>query len=107
MKWENHLLGHSFTVITDHKALEFFKMKDHQNMRQARWQSYLSCFCTNIKYVKGNQNKVGDCLSRYYTSDDHDKTVPYEDFVSADIWLDQEGDDLPEARMTKASQMME
>ena len=50
-------------VVTDHKALEFFKMQSHLSSRQIRWMDYLSRFYFNIRYVKGTSNKVVDALS--------------------------------------------
>jgi hypothetical protein len=35
LKWEDKLLGCRILVVTDHKALEFFKMQWHLNSRQA------------------------------------------------------------------------
>ena len=34
LKWEDKLLGRKITVVTDHKALEFFKMQRHLNSQQ-------------------------------------------------------------------------
>ncbi|KAF9484075.1 hypothetical protein BDN70DRAFT_768465, partial [Pholiota conissans] len=63
--------------------------------RQRRWLDYLARFTFDITYVKGELNKVADCLSRYYESDTPaDKYKPYE-FVNADVRIDKEGDDLP------------
>jgi hypothetical protein len=36
-KWEDKLVGHRFHVITDHKALEFFKTQISLSSRQRRW----------------------------------------------------------------------
>ena len=36
-----HLLGHSFTVVTDHKALSFLELKDPHSHRLARWMEFL------------------------------------------------------------------
>src|ERR1700677_519535 len=44
MKLENKLLGHIFVIVTDHKALMFFKMKTYMSDRQARWWQFLSRF---------------------------------------------------------------
>ena len=56
---------------------------------------YFSRFDYNIQYIKGTSNKVADSLSRYYQSDmDEDIHLTY-DYVTADIQLDLEGEDLP------------
>jgi len=36
LKWEDKLLGQQIHVVTDHKALKFFKMQRHLNSRQAQ-----------------------------------------------------------------------
>jgi hypothetical protein len=62
-KWEDKLVGHKFHVIMDHKALEFFQNQAQLSSRQRRWIDYLSRFDFDITYVKGEYNKVADCLS--------------------------------------------
>ena len=69
LKWEDKLLGYCIHVVTDHKALEFFKMQSRLSSRQMRWMDYLARFDFNIRYVKGTLNKVADALSRYYEYD--------------------------------------
>ena len=69
IKWEDKLIGYKIHVITDHKALEFFKTQSTLTARQRRWMDYMSKFDFDITYVKGELNKVADCLSRYYESD--------------------------------------
>jgi hypothetical protein len=34
LKWEDKLLGRKITVVTDHKALKFFKTQQQLNSRQ-------------------------------------------------------------------------
>ena len=36
MKWEDKLLGRKFTVVTDHKGLEYFKTQPNLSPRQTR-----------------------------------------------------------------------
>jgi hypothetical protein len=69
LKWEDKLIGYRIHVITDHKALEFFKTQSNLTSRQRRWNDYLSRFDFDITYIKGELNKVADCLSWYYKSD--------------------------------------
>ena len=94
-KWEDKLVGYKVRVITDHKALEFFKTQIRLTHRQRRWMDYLSRFDFDITYIKGELNKVVDCLSRYYESDAADETHDVNEYVRADIRIDPEGEDLP------------
>jgi len=99
LKWEDKLIGRRFTVITDHKALEFFSKQKHLSGRQSRWAEYFSRFNFDVVYVKGTHNVVADCLSRYYASDTPVENHPEYQYVSADIRLDPAGDDLPRGLM--------
>ena len=69
MKWEDKLLGRKFTVVTDHKGLEYFKTQLNLLLRQTRWREYLSHFNYNTIHVDGTQNQVADSLSCYYEYD--------------------------------------
>ncbi|KZT19249.1 hypothetical protein NEOLEDRAFT_1020571, partial [Neolentinus lepideus HHB14362 ss-1] len=60
-----------------------------------RWMEYLSQFNYTIHYVKGKSNKVADCFSRYYESDNIDDLQPEDEYVVADRRLDPKGEDLP------------
>jgi len=61
-KWEDKLVGYKIHVIMDHKALEFFKTQNRLTNRQHRWMDYLSRFNFDITYIKGELNKIADCL---------------------------------------------
>ena len=64
LKWEDKLVGYHIHVVTDHKALEFFKTQTLLTSRQTRWMDYLARFDFDIRYVKGSLNKVADALDR-------------------------------------------
>lgn len=49
---------------------------------------YFEQFSYEIMYVAGTCNKVADCLSRYYESDEEGETHTYDEYVSADVRLD-------------------
>ena len=55
----------------------------------------MSRFDFDITYVKGEYNKVADCLSRYYESDMAADMHEYHNYVQADLKIDPNGDDLP------------
>jgi hypothetical protein len=95
LKWEDKLLGRRFLVVTDHKALEFFKTQKRLNSRQARWMEFLARFDFDITYVKGETNLVADALSRYFENDHWDDSYDESQYVNADARLDPEGEDLP------------
>jgi hypothetical protein len=83
-KWEDKLIGYPIHIITDHKALEFFKSQAKLSRQQYRWTEYLAWFDFDITYVKGEYNKITDCLSRYYESDSPDKTTEPYNFITVD-----------------------
>jgi hypothetical protein len=88
-------VGYKIHVLTDHKALEFFKTQSILSHRQRRWMDYMSRFDFDITYIKGELNKVADCLSRCYENDtDTDVHEPH-DYVHADARIDPTGEDLP------------
>lgn len=105
LKWEDKLLGYPIRIVTDHKALEFFKTQAHFNPRQTRWMEYIERFDYRIIYVKGELNKVADCLSRYYATDRDGETHPYDVFVNADARFDPDGDELPFERAVELRRM--
>jgi len=63
LKWEDKLIENHLHVVTDHRALEFFKTQRRLSHRQMRWMEYFSRFDYNIQYIKGTSNKVADSLS--------------------------------------------
>ena len=56
MKWEDKLLGWKFTLVTDHKGLEYFKTQPVLSLRQTWWWEYLSCFNYNTIHIDGDRN---------------------------------------------------
>lgn len=101
LKWEDKLIGYRIHVITDHKALEFFKTQANLTGRQMRWTDYLSRFDFDITYIKGENNKVADCLSRYYKNDTNDEHHEAQAYVRADARIDPNGEDMPADRFTE------
>ncbi len=98
-KWEDKLIGQKIHVITDHKALEFFKTQSTLSNRQRRWIEYMSKFNFDITYIKGEYNKVADCLSRYYENDTVNDIHEFHEYVHADRLIDPDGEDLPMERV--------
>ncbi len=101
MKWEDKLMGYRIHVITDHKALEFFKTQSQLSGRQLRWTDYMSRFDFDITYVKGDNNKVADCLSRYYENDTYEDVHGIHEYIRADVRVDPTGEDLPPDRLAE------
>ncbi|KAG6892005.1 hypothetical protein C0995_006052, partial [Termitomyces sp. Mi166 len=85
----------------DHKALEFFKTQVHLSPRQHRWIDYMFRYDFDITYVKGELNKVVDCLSQYFESDTPNNVHNIYNYVQADKRIDPEGKDSPLHRFHK------
>jgi len=63
---------------------------------QVSWSINNECIpLKGVQYIKGTSNFVADSLSRYYQSDTDKDIHPTYDYVTADIQLDPEGEDLP------------
>src|SRR5258707_256585 len=106
MKWLNELMGgHTFTVVTNHKVLTYFKEKNHTAGHHIRWHNFFYGFNCKIIYIEGHKNKVADALSHYYSSSSN-KDLHYDDFVSADIRIDKLGEDLPLSCAEEAWEML-
>ena len=98
MKWEDKLIGHKFTLVTDHKGLEYFKTQKNLSDRQVWWWEFLSHSNYTIMHVDGIDNKVADCLSCYYENDTSDDNHSENTYVNMDIRLDPDGELLPTDR---------
>ena len=81
MKWKDKLIEYDIHIIMDHKALEFFKTQSNSWARQCQWMDYLSRFTSDITYIKGDLNKVADCLSWYYESDTIQDVHMYDEYM--------------------------
>ncbi len=60
---------HPFTVITDHKNLQYLREVKRLNPRQAWWALLFTRFQFTITYRPGNRNCKADALSRLHSPD--------------------------------------
>lgn len=65
-EWRHWLEGarHPFTVITDHKNLEYIRSAKRLNPHQARWALFFTCFNFSVTYIPGSKNIKADALPR-------------------------------------------
>jgi hypothetical protein len=65
-EWRHYLEGvrHPVEIWTDHKNLEYFRVAQKLNRRQARWSLYLSCFNFTLHHKPGRSMGKPDALSR-------------------------------------------
>jgi hypothetical protein len=69
-KWRPYLLGHPFTIKTDHQRLKFLLEQKIGTPMQQRWVSKLLGYDFLVEYKKGQDNKVADALSRRFEEDE-------------------------------------
>ncbi len=79
--WRHWLEGASspFTVITDHKNLQYLRDARRLNPRQARWALFFTRFLLSITYHPGSHSWVlpkADALSRLHVPDQPSETEP-------------------------------
>jgi hypothetical protein len=65
---------------------------------------YMSKFDFDITYIKGEYNKVADCLSRYYKNDTSADMHEFHNYVQADRRIDPEGEDFPMERLQEVKE---
>jgi hypothetical protein len=63
-EWRHYLLGNRFTVITDHRSLQYLSTQDKLSARQTRWSEFLQQFDIQIQHRPGRDNTIADGLSR-------------------------------------------
>ena len=59
-----YLYGRQFTVVTDHRPLEWLMSKTEPTGRLARWAIKIQEYDIKIGYRSGKTNQNADCLSR-------------------------------------------
>lgn len=71
-EWRHWLEGaqHPFTVITDHKNLEYLYSAKRLNPRQASWALFFTRFQFTITYRPGEKNVKADSFSRIHAPED-------------------------------------
>ena len=63
-EWRHYLHGSKFTVITDHRSLQWINSQPNLSARQTRWLEFLQQFEFEVVYKEGKSNVVADALSR-------------------------------------------
>lgn len=87
-----YLFGRKFTIVTDHKPLQWLFNLKEPNSRLVRWRLKLEEYDYNIIYKKGKNNTNADALSRVELNaiDDNDETSS----LAVEVDNDQLIDDL-------------
>jgi transposase InsO family protein len=91
-EWRAQLIGlqtpEPFSVLTDHRALEYFATKRELTPRQMRWAMTVADFNLKLTYRPGTANVAADALSRKQeelkTQKEKDKAARTRAFLSAE-----------------------
>ena len=66
-RFEQHLIGRKFVVVTDHMALQtYWTTLPHLTRRHVRIYNELSRFDFTMEFIPGRENTLADSLSRLY-----------------------------------------
>ncbi|KAK3517661.1 hypothetical protein QTP70_015159 [Hemibagrus guttatus] len=94
-EWTHWLEGakHPFTILTDHKNLEYLRATKRLNPRQARWALFFTRFNFTISYRPGSKNVKADALSRLHsleiTNKDPEPILPEKLFTNSISWSEK------------------
>ena len=97
-KLRKYLLGRSFILRTDHKALVTLLsqvLSKRTESRIERWREKLSYFDYIVEYIQGQNNQMADWLFRSAGPVDHEEIPLKEEFVINEI-LRRHGGQVPE-----------
>jgi hypothetical protein len=64
-KFEYYLRGRHFILFTDHNPLVTLRTLHFKNAKITRWIMFLQSMDFHVSHVRGRDNKLADCLSRY------------------------------------------
>jgi hypothetical protein len=64
-KFEPHLTGIKFDILTDHAPLTHWQTQKELSPRQMHWNETLNRFDAEIQHIPGISNSAVDALSRY------------------------------------------
>ena len=81
-RWNFHLYGRQFILVTDHQALKTLLTTDglgHRPLRLHRWSDRLFQYSFTVAYRPGKLNVVADCLSRSSVIADKPEVTTFED----------------------------
>lgn len=68
-KWRQYLLGHHFTIVTDHHSLKELLNQVIQTPEQHMYLARLMGYDYDIQYRSGSHNQAADALSQLPESD--------------------------------------
>ncbi len=91
-EWRHWLEGakHPFTVLTDHKNLQYLREAKRLNPRQARWALFFTRFKFKITYHPGPKNIKADAKSRLHAPEEEEDPpnfiIPESMFVCPIQW---------------------
>ncbi|KAM1440140.1 hypothetical protein ACFXTO_013935 [Malus domestica] len=63
-KWHSCLIGHHFTILTDHQTLKYFLDQRITTPTQQKWLLKLLGYNYTLAYRSGASNVPADALSR-------------------------------------------
>lgn len=87
-QFRHYLLGHSFTLMTDHAPLQWLSAQKMEGLLQ-RWALTMQEYAFDIVYRKGAENTNADSLSRNPISVPHSVAVTSSQPVITDIQVVQ------------------
>jgi hypothetical protein len=86
-KWRSYLLGHPFTIRTDHRSLKFLLEQKIGTPMQQKWITKLLGYDFVVEYKKGRDNSVADALSRRGEDTDQEFTISVISYPTLE-WLE-------------------
>ncbi|KAI0994483.1 hypothetical protein K3495_g13700 [Podosphaera aphanis] len=95
-QWRGELIGlkYPFTVLSDHKNLQYFMASKKLSERQVRWSYVLSQFNFRLKFRAGKNSARPDALSRRELNmskhKDDDRLKSRHKKLLKDIWINGE-----------------